>query len=112
MVVECGRSCVSIFNSTGEKIRSFGSYGSGHGQFNQPWGVAIDDDGNILVVDGGNHRIQKFSSDGRFIVAVGTQGNGQLQFSAPVGINPYFFLSSVFGCLVIRHLKLILSSLF
>ena len=26
--------------------------------------------------------------------------------------RPYFFLSSVFGCLVTRHLKLILSSLF
>ena len=26
--------------------------------------------------------------------------------------RPYFFLSSVFGCLFTRHLKLILSSLF
>ena len=87
VVAEYGGNCVSIFNSTGEKIRSFGSGGSGHGQFNQPRGVAIDDDGNILVVDGGNNRIQKFSSDGRFIAAVGTQESGQLQFSSPVGIK-------------------------
>ena len=87
VVVERGGNCVSIFNSTGEKIRSFGSRGSGHGQFNSPYGVAIDDDGNILVVDGGNYRIQKFSSDGRFIAAVGTRGSGQLQFSTPVGIK-------------------------
>ena len=87
VVVEHGRNCVSIFNSTGEKIRSFGSGGSGHGQFNLPYGVAIDDDGNILVADGGNNRIQKFSSDGRFIIAVGTQGSGQLQFNEPVGIK-------------------------
>ena len=52
VVVENGRNCVSIFNSRGEKIRSFGSRGSGHGYFNRPYGVAIDDDGNILVVDG------------------------------------------------------------
>ena len=87
VVVEYGESCVSIFNSKGEKIRSFGSGGSGHGQFSEPYGVAIDDDGNILVVDGGNDRFQKFSSDGRFITAVGTEGSGQLQFSLPVGIK-------------------------
>ena len=57
------------------------------GQFNNPQGVAIDDDGNILVVDYWNNRIQKFSADGRFIAAVGTQGNGQLQFNYPVGIK-------------------------
>ena len=91
VVVEYGGNCVSIFNSNGEKIRSFGSRGSGHGQFESPCGVAIDDDGNILVVDGGNNRIQKFSSDGRFIAAVGTRGSGQLQFGDPVGIkiNPH-----------------------
>ena len=87
VVVENGRHCVSIFNSKGEKIRSFGSRGSGHGYLNRPYGVSIDDYGNILVANGTNHRIQKFSSDGRFIAAVGTQGSGQLQFSLPVGIK-------------------------
>ena len=87
VVVENGGKCVSIFNSNGEKIRSFGSGGSGHGQFSLPYGVAIDDDGNILVADGTNHRIQKFSSDERFITAVGTRGSGQLQFNTPVGIK-------------------------
>ena len=87
VVVEYRGNCVSIFNSTGEKIQTFGSRGSGRGQFSQPYYVTIDDDGNILVVDTYNHRIQKFSSDGRFITAVGTQGSGQLQFSYPVGIK-------------------------
>ena len=87
VVLEYGGNCISIFNSRGEKIRSFGSGGSGHGQFDGLRGVAIDDDGNILVVDGHNHRIQKFSSDGRFIAAVGTKGSGQLQFWTPTGIK-------------------------
>ena len=87
VVVENGGNCVSIFNCNGEKIQSFGSGGSGQGQFYTPCGVAIDDGGNILVVDGGNHRIQKFSSDGELIVAVGTKGSGQLQFYYPVGIK-------------------------
>ena len=87
VVAEDGGHSLSIFSSTGEKIRSFGSLGTGHGQFNRPLGVAIDDDGNIVVVENGNHRIQKFSSDGRFIAAGGAKGSGQLQFSHPVGIK-------------------------
>ena len=87
VVAEYGGHCVSIFSSTGEKIRSFGSRGTGHGQLNGPFGVAIDDDGNILVVDTVNNCVQRFSSDGRFIPAVRTQGSGQLQFSYPVGIK-------------------------
>ena len=87
VVVERVRNCVSIFSSTGDKIRSFGSRGTCYGQFFNPLGIAIDDDGNILVVENGNHRIQKLSSDGRFIAVVGTQGSDQLQFSRPVGIK-------------------------
>ena len=87
VVTEDGGHCVSIFSSTGEQIRMFGSRGTGHGKFKRPLGVAVDDDGNILVVENGNHRIQKFSSDGRFIAAVGTKGSGQLQFSYPFGIK-------------------------
>ena len=86
VVVEQGINCISIFNSKGENIQSFGSGRSYYGQFNVRYGVAVDD-GNILVVDGENHCIQKFSSDGRFIAAVGTKGSGQLQFSSPVGIR-------------------------
>ena len=91
VVTEDEGHCVSVFSSTGEKIRSLGSHGTGHGQFKRPFGVSIDDDGNILVVEYGNHRIQNFSSDGRFIAVVGTGGSGQLQFSDPVGIeiNPH-----------------------
>ena len=87
VVAEDGGNCVSIFSSTGEKIRSFGSQGTGHRQFWKPCGITIDDDGNILVVEYQNHRIQKFSSDGRFIAVVGTPGSEQLQFYHPFGIR-------------------------
>ncbi len=80
VVAEVGGYCVSIFNSRGEKIRSFGSR---NGQFSLCYGVAIEDSGDILVTDGGNNRIEKFSADGRYITAVGTRGSGQ----CPVGIK-------------------------
>ena len=90
IVAETSGHCVSIFSPEGEKLRSFGSYGSGHGQFDNPRGVAVDDDGNILVVDEKNHRIQIFTIDGKFISTIGKQRNMNLQFNEPTGIaiNP------------------------
>ncbi len=49
----------------------FGSYGSGGGQFNVPWGIAIDSSKNIWVADILNNRIEELSSSGAFIKAVG-----------------------------------------
>ena len=77
---------VSIFSHSGEKLRSFGSKGSGQGQFTGPRCVAVDDDSNILVADAWNDRIQKFTEDGKFITTVGVGGNKPLQFNIPTGI--------------------------
>ena len=85
IVAECNGSCVSIFSPSGE-IRAFGSKGSAQGQFYWPRGVAVDGDGNILVVDKDNHRIQKFTGDGNFLTVVGREGNKHLEFSSPFGV--------------------------
>ena len=74
---------VSVHSSNGTKLRSFGTRGSGPGQFQYPRGVAVDDEGNILVADRDNYRIQKFTNDGQFLTSVGTKGTGQLQFRSP-----------------------------
>ena len=57
------QSYVSIFGSTGELAQSFGSHGLGQGQFEGIQGVAVDDNGNIIVADGFNHCVQKFMLD-------------------------------------------------
>ena len=64
--------CISVFRPSGEKIRSFGSYGSKEGQFNKPRGITLDREGNVLVTDCNNHRIQKFAVDGTFLSTVGS----------------------------------------
>ena len=87
LIAEESRHCISIFSPTGEKLRSFGSQGSGPGQFNAPQGVTVDDDGNILVVDCLNHRIQKFTSDYKHITSVGSYGSNPLQFDRPVSVS-------------------------
>ena len=87
IVVERYANRVSIYSQAGEKLRSFGSPGSGQGQLNAPRGVAVDDDGNIIVADTQNNRIQKFTADGKFITAVGSEGKKPLQFDYPTGIG-------------------------
>ena len=85
VVTERGACRVSVFSASGEKLRSFGSRGSGQGQFEGPSGVAVDGEGNILTADT-NHHIQKFTSEGQFLTAVGTESSGHLQFNYPRGI--------------------------
>ena len=83
IVAEWDGDCVSVFSPSGEKLRTFGSSGSGQGQFQYPRGVAVDGEWNILVADGHNHRIQKFTPEGQFLAAVGARGKGPLQFNCP-----------------------------
>ena len=86
VVTEAGKGMVSVFSPDGERLRSFGSPGSGQGQFDCPLGITTDGDGNILVVDCGNCRIQKFTASGQFLSEVGRRGNGPLQFNCPMEI--------------------------
>lgn len=66
--------CISVLNPRGEKLRSFGTYGSRLKQFRSPRGVAVDGEGYILVADCYNHCIQKLTAEGVFLMTVGTGG--------------------------------------
>ncbi len=67
------------------EIRSFGTSGSGPGQFNYPHGIAVDGEGNVLVADNDNHRIQQFTAEGQLITSV-RKLTGRYQFYLPKGI--------------------------
>jgi DNA-binding beta-propeller fold protein YncE len=57
------------------------------GQFDFPYGVAIDPKGNVFVADTHNHRIQEFTNTGKFIREWGDRGTGNGQFDFPRGIE-------------------------
>jgi len=90
-VSDSERHCVSIFSrSLGGILRSFGTNGSGQGNFRSPRGIALDKNYHVFVVDSENHRVQKFTLDGKFIASVGSMGNSPLQFYYPkdIAYNP------------------------
>ena len=60
-------SRVGKANARGEWVASWGSLGSGPGQFDTPHGVAVSPKDEIYVADRGNRRVQVFDSSGKFI---------------------------------------------
>ena len=62
-----GNEQIEKFSSTGEPLAHWGESGSGPGQFNKPFCLTLDSQGNVLVVDSGNNRIQKFSPTGQYL---------------------------------------------
>jgi len=52
-------------------LDKWGSEGPAERQFKAPNGVAVDNAGNVFVVDTGNDRVQKFDSDGNFLLMWG-----------------------------------------
>ena len=51
---------VMVYTLEGELIHQFGAYRSDPGRFNDPWGICVDDNELVYVVDGGNKRVQVF----------------------------------------------------
>ena len=81
IVTETETSCVSVFSPTGERLRSFETQGIGRVR-----GVAVDDEGNILVADEAKDCIQQLTAEGKVIRVVGTKGSGPLKFNWPCDI--------------------------
>ena len=87
IVSEHDNYCITVLDREGKKMKSFGSQGSGRGQFIYPSGIAVTSNRTILVVDARNHRIQELTMQGECIACIGEKGSGPLQFKCPRGIT-------------------------
>lgn len=84
-VVDGGNSMVEKFDPAGKLLLSWGSEGSGNGQFIHPTGIVANKK-YVFVADTGNARIQMFDKQGNFLYQWGGYGDGQGQFHTPVGV--------------------------
>jgi DNA-binding beta-propeller fold protein YncE len=85
-VVEGGNPRVQVFSPEGKPLLCFGKLGERPGEFKEPTGIALDEEGQIFVVEGGNHRIQKFDPAGKFLQQWGTWGYPEGLLSTPGGL--------------------------
>jgi len=63
IVSDWGNHRVQVFTLGGEFLSHIGKQGNGPSEFQRPLGVAIDEKGNIAIVDEGNNRLQIFKAD-------------------------------------------------
>ena len=85
-VVDHGGDRITVWESTGEFLRSWGKQGSGEGQFNNPIDLAIGG-GEIFVVEQSNHRVQVFDMNGSFLRKWGAHGSQAGNFRSPYSIS-------------------------
>ena len=78
---------VQKFTKEGEFLGKWGGLGTGDGEFNMPWGVAVDEFDDVYVGDWRNDRVQKFTKDGKFIFKLGGSGGDDGEFNRPAGVE-------------------------
>jgi tripartite motif-containing protein 71 len=84
-VADSGNNRIERFNLSGGEAMSFGSRGSGPGQFIYPRGLAANES-EVIVGDDDNHRVERFDPNGVFQAAAGTHGSGPAEFGFPYGV--------------------------
>jgi len=63
-----------------EQDLSIGNEEDNNYLFYRPYGLGMDSQGNIYVMDTGNYRIQKFNSSGEYLQTIGKKGQGPGEF--------------------------------
>jgi len=51
---------IVVLNPDGTLFCGFGTQGNGNAQFSYPFGLSINQEGNLIVCDWNNHRVQIF----------------------------------------------------
>jgi len=88
-----GNARIAKFTRDGVFVKSWGSRGTGDGQFKSAHGVAVDANGNVYVGDRGNGRIQVFDNDGNFKSSITSGGDPEAICISP-GAHQYLYSSN------------------
>ena len=82
-IADTDENNVEEFNASGTFLGQLGCTPAGicsststNGGFHNPYDLAFDSSGNILVLDGVNDRVEKFNASGTYISQIGICGSG------------------------------------
>jgi streptogramin lyase len=79
-VADSGNARIQKFDREGHFLTQWGRRGADDGQFESPFGLAVDGQDHIYVVDANAH-IQKFDSKGQFLTKWGDIGVNEGEFT-------------------------------
>ena len=103
VVTDTNNHAVHVISSEDGKIlNSFGGFGSIPGKLNEPRGVAVGPEGQIVVADNGNCRMQVFDPRGNPKFHWGASGDDDRQFSNMIRkyeSQPAVLFLHVFSCM-------------
>lgn len=71
-ILDRKESMIKVFDSKGKYVRTIGKKGQGPGEVNQPVGIRITPNNELLVEDVFNQRLAVFALDGKFLKNVST----------------------------------------
>lgn len=86
-VADTQNSRIQKLDPAGNVITTWGTFGTGNGQFDYPASVAVDGAGNVFVSDANNRRIQKFDANGTFLLKWDGSGFGDPFSFGPWGLT-------------------------
>ena len=79
LIADFGNCRIQRLNiQTGTVVKSFGKFGKGKGELNNPVDVTVNDEGSIVVTERDNNRIQVMSKEGESIFTFGDKGPEKL----------------------------------
>ena len=82
-VADTGNHRIQHLTTEGEVLNAWGYFADSSqtdapgGSFYEPWGIAVDTNGDVYVADTWNHRIQKFTPEGELITQWGYFGQAE-----------------------------------
>lgn len=85
-----GNARILEYNAAGERVKQWGTAGTGPGQFNLPHGLTLRD-GVIYVADRQNGRIQRFDLEGKYL---GEWGHLGKTFSITAGPDGHLWIGT------------------
>jgi RHS repeat-associated protein len=81
---------IEKYSASGTLLATYGTYGTGHGEYHEPVGIAINQStGNVYIADQNNNRVQELNERGEWVRTWGSEGseNGQFHEAENVAIG-------------------------
>lgn len=86
-VSDTGNKQIQVFDQSGTPISTFGKKGTKEGEFQFPYGIDGDENGNIYVADMYNGKISIFNSKGEFQSYFKEKNDKEKVITAPAGLR-------------------------